>query len=180
MRVCIDPGHGLSNRTAGVFDPGAVAGKVREADIALSVGRWLLAECTSRGWPALMTRLSNEQSTPLGKRVSVAREFGADVIVSIHCNAHNTTQAHGTETLYLASEWVARSVQRRLVAALGTRDRGVKQRSDLAILRYEKPAVLCELAFISNAADRSVLLDESKQRAAARAIANGLEETVRV
>ncbi|ARU40019.1 hypothetical protein CCB80_02250 [Armatimonadetes bacterium Uphvl-Ar1] len=30
--ICLDAGHGMSNRTPGVFDPGAVAGGVREAD----------------------------------------------------------------------------------------------------------------------------------------------------
>lgn len=179
MRVAIDPGHGMGNRTARVFDPGAVAGAVREADIALAVGLFLHDECVRRGWPAMMTRSTNGQEAPLSGRVPAARAFGADVLVSLHCNAHSGAQAHGTETLYLASEWVARAVQRRLIAALGTRDRGVKQRSDLAVLRYDRPAVLCELAFISNPDDRALLLDEGVQRAAARAIAAGLDEAIR-
>jgi hypothetical protein len=39
-RICLDAGHGMSNVVAGRFDPGAVAGGVREADVALD---WALA-----------------------------------------------------------------------------------------------------------------------------------------
>lgn len=179
LRVCIDPGHGHSNSRWGVFDPGAVSAGVREADIVLSVGHLLRDECARRGWPSMMTRESNEQASQLRYRVSSARAFDADVIVSIHCNAAATAQAHGTETLYLASQWVAAAVQRRLVAALGLRDRGVKQRDDLAILRYERPAILVELGFITNPTERAMLLDPAVQRSAAVAIADGLAETIR-
>ena len=39
MRVGIDAGHGMGNRTWGVYDPGAVRGDVQEAHIALAVER---------------------------------------------------------------------------------------------------------------------------------------------
>jgi N-acetylmuramoyl-L-alanine amidase len=42
MKICVDPGHGMSNRAPGVFDPGAThtenGFQFREADIALSYG----------------------------------------------------------------------------------------------------------------------------------------------
>ncbi len=41
-KVCVDPGHGMSNRSKNVFDPGAVHVEngftFREADIALKYG----------------------------------------------------------------------------------------------------------------------------------------------
>mgnify|MGYP001363755791 CR=1 FL=1 len=37
MIVGIDPGHGLASRAWGQFDPGAVYGGIREADVALAV-----------------------------------------------------------------------------------------------------------------------------------------------
>lgn len=179
MRVAIDPGHGHSSRTQGVFDPGAVAGDVREADIALAVGILLRTECARRGWPSMMTREDNRQASPLRDRVARARAFDADCIVSIHCNAATSTFAHGIETLYLGAQWVAAAVQRKLVAALGLRDRGAKQRDDLAILRYERPAILAELGFLTHAGDRALLCDPAVQRSAAVAIADGLAETIR-
>lgn len=179
LKIGIDPGHGMSNRRWTVYDPGAVSEGVQEAHVALAVAMELRDQCMRRGWSWFLTRASNAEDAPLRDRVARARAAQCDVIVSLHCNAHTREFAHGTETLYLASEWVAAEVQRRLVAALGTADRGVKQRDDLAILRYERPAILCELGFVTNPADRDMLTDPAKQLAAARAIAEGIGETVR-
>lgn len=177
--VGVDPGHGLANRAFGVFDPGAVYDDVREADITLAVGLMLREECLRRNWKAPMTRQSNDDPANLRWRVARMRTSGADCLVSIHCNAAEKVGAHGTETLHAGHEWVAAAVQRRLVAALGTRDRGIKIRSNLAILKYERAAILVELAFLSHDGDRAILTDPERQRAAAGAIADGIEEAVR-
>ena len=60
--------------------------------------------------------------------------------------------------------------------ALGTTDRGIKRRDDLAVLSYERPVVLVELAFLSNDADRDKLTDPARQLAAAMAIADAINE----
>lgn len=180
MIVGIDPGHGAGNKTWGQFDPGAVHGVETEARIALIVAGFLRDECLRRGWRTFLTRTSNSDDAPLRERVPRMRAAQCDCIVSLHCNAHESEFAHGTETLYFASEWVAAAVQREVVEALGTRDRGAKQRDDLAILRYERPAILVELGFITNADDRERLLDRGMQRAAAHAIAEGIGRTVRL
>ncbi len=179
MLVGLDPGHGAGNRAWGKFDPGAVYGDVREADVALAVAHHLRDECLARGWSVAMTRRDNEEPSALRYRVGKLRTAGADCIVSIHCNAAESAQAHGTETLHAGYEWVADAVNRRVCGALGTRNRGAKHRQDLAILRYERPAILVELAFLSNERERHILVDPHSQRAAALAIAAGLAETVR-
>ena len=178
--VGIDPGHGMSNREHARYDPGAVHEDIHEAKIALAVGMLLRDQCRQRGWTAHMTRLSNVEPMPLRDRVARLRSLQCDAIVSIHCNAWHTPFANGTETLYLTSEWVASAVQRRLIGALGTKNRGAKQRDDLSILRYERISILCELGFLSNKDDREVITDPAKQLAAAMAIAEGLNETVRL
>jgi len=180
IAVGIDPGHGMDSAKPGVYDPGAVHGDVHEASIALAVGKLLADQCRQREWVPYMTRTSNADPMPLRERVAWCRARQCTAIVSIHCNSFHDRRAHGTETLYLASEWVASEVQRRLVVALGTRDRGAKQRDNLAMLRYERVAILVELAFLSNDSDRAILIDPDKQLAAAIAIADGLRATVRL
>lgn len=186
LAIGIDPGHGMSNRRWTVYDPGAVwaapggDARVEEAQVVLAVALALRAECEWRGWRTAMSRSTGASDAPLRDRVARFRAAQCDAIVSIHCNSHSTPHANGTETLYLASEWVAAEVQRRLVAALKTTDRGAKQRDDLAILRYERPAILCELGFLTNDGDRALLLEPATHMAAARAIADGLAMTVRV
>lgn len=179
MKIGIDPGHGAGNKRLGQFDPGAVYGVETEARIALIVAGFLRDECLRRGWRTFLTRTSNSDDAPLRERVPRMRAAQCDCIVSLHCNAHEREFAHGTETLYFAAEWVAAAVQREVVEALGTRDRGAKQRDDLAILRYERPAILVELGFITNTHDRAVITHHEMQRYAARAIADGIEATVR-
>lgn len=176
MRVGIDAGHGMGNRTWGVYDPGAVRGEWQEAHIALAVAMDLRTQCRRRGWQTFMTRITNADAAPLRERVPRARAAQCDCLVSLHCNAHAGEQAHGTETLYRASEGFAAEVQRRLFVALGTKDRGIKRRDDLAILSYERPTVLVELAFLSNDADRDRLTDPARQLAAAMAIAEAINE----
>lgn len=179
MIVGIDPGHGLASRAWGQFDPGAVYGGIREADVALAVAHFLRDECLARGWSVAMTRRDNDEPSALRYRVSKLRAADADCIVSIHCNAADSPQAHGTETLHAGYEWVAETVNKRVCGALGTRNRGAKHRSDLAILRYERIAILVELAFLSNERERAILIDPGCQREAAIAISAGLATTVR-
>lgn len=60
MKVAIDPGHGMSNRTAGVLDPGATskAGNetFAEADITLRYGLTLKELFQDGGIEVFMTR----------------------------------------------------------------------------------------------------------------------------
>lgn len=176
MKIAIDPGHGGS-------DPGAVgpAGS-READVTLAVGRNLQALLVAVGNDIVMTRNSDTDVAPPGAaarleleaRCGVVNMAGADLFISIHCNAADRPDASGTETWYYgAGHRLAAAIQRRL-ATLGLDDRGVKQ-GDFYVLKYtDMPAVLVELAFISNPKEERMLLDAAFREVAAGAIARGI------
>lgn len=113
---------------------------------------------------------------PLGGRIAPAN---ASCFVSIHCNGHSTTIANGTETLHFAlghvqSKGLADSIQTRLIASLGRRDRGLKLRSVQVLRQVTVPAALAEIAFISNPAEETLLRSVDAQERAARAIADGI------
>lgn len=176
MIVCVDSGHGLSNREPGVYDPGACNGQHQEASLALLYGKALARELQARGATAVLTRENDAQPCPLNARVGIARAARADLLLSIHLNSSADALATGTETLFLRTDGVARRVQGALVRTLGLRDRGVKLRDDLAVLKYEKPAILVELGFISNTAtDLPVLLRPDTPARVAVAIAEALQ-----
>jgi N-acetylmuramoyl-L-alanine amidase len=63
MKIAVDPGHGMSNATPGVFDPGAVAREggvtLQEADIALRYGLALRDVLRARSIDVFMTRDHN-------------------------------------------------------------------------------------------------------------------------
>ena len=74
-----------------------------------------------------------------------------------------------------SSEKAARLMLKQLVSSLGTVDRGVKERPDLIVLkRTVMPAVLLEIAFISNDEEAELLVN--KQHEIARAIARGITD----
>jgi len=178
MKVCIDPGHGGSQ-------PGAVGYfGTKEKDITLQVALQLRDVLKTAGVDVVMTRESDKdvrtakQSNELQARCDVANNSKADVFISIHCNASNDSSAHGTETWYYPkdakSKTLAQFIQTELVKQIGLRDRGVKQ-GNYYVTRYTKmPAVLVELAFISNPEEEVLLRNKAFQRKCAVGIANGI------
>ena len=157
-RLAIDAGHGLLQANPRRFDPGALGGGRRESDITMDFARALAAACLSAKIPYMLTREGDDDEAPLSSRVQRARDGGADVFVSLHCNAFTSAQANGTETLYRISLDFARRMHEAAVDSLNLRDRGIKPAPRLAVLRFPGPCALVELGFITNDGDRSVLL----------------------
>lgn len=94
--VVLDPGHGG-------IDPGAVHGKVHEANITLEFARQLkTALLAAGGIDVVMTR-DADVFVPLETRISIARAAGADLFLSIH--ADSVPEGHATgATVYTLSE----------------------------------------------------------------------------
>jgi N-acetylmuramoyl-L-alanine amidase len=94
--VAIDPGHGGD-------DTGALGyRRLPEAEIVLAIAKKLKAELEDiPGVSAFLTR-SGDYFVPLRKRVELARQIQADVMISIHCNASRNHEATGTEVYFLS------------------------------------------------------------------------------
>lgn len=177
LRLAIDPGHGYSNRTPGVYDPGAVAAGVAEADVALQwalTGKWVLGQMGLEVW---LTRDDDRDPAPVGTRDDRALRAGCSHFISLHCNSSVNAGATGTETYYRdkADAGLALAVQRCALEAMwGDRkqpllyDRGLKlegqsQHPRLAVLDFPGPACLLEVGFISNLDDRTRMLSRERR-----------------
>ncbi len=92
--VMIDPGHGGK-------DPGAqgVSG-LREKDVNLRFAKELGAALRKKGFEVLYTR-TTDVFIPLEKRTDMANSKGADLFISVHCNAHGDPDSSGLETYSL-------------------------------------------------------------------------------
>ncbi len=163
FKLYLDLGHGtLAN---GRNDLGAVSPNgVTEAEIVLDIGLMLEAMLKDK-CHVLMSRWDNVTENGINARAIEANEWGADMVLSLHCNSFSQSSANGTEALILSTggmaEMFAGEVVNRIVPSLGTWNRGVKVRSDLGILRKtDAPAVLAELAFLSNAIDEARLVNQ--------------------
>ncbi|SMG29185.1 N-acetylmuramoyl-L-alanine amidase family protein [Dethiosulfovibrio salsuginis] len=176
MRIAIDPGHGGK-------DPGAVGGQLRESEVALAISLFLRDELVDGGHSVLMTRETDVFIT-IGDRCRLANTWKADLFLSIHCNAASSPQAHGMELLIFPGSARGRDLAGHIWGALrdipGLRDRGIKPRGDLGVLRgTSMPAVLVEAAFISNPENRRDHLETTHgRRRIAKAIAQGVMEWV--
>lgn len=92
--IVIDPGHGGK-------DPGGLgSGNLREKGIVLSISHKLREVLTAKGYTVLMTR-ETDRFIPLKKRTEFATQHKADLFLSVHVNAAESSRANGVETYYL-------------------------------------------------------------------------------
>ena len=177
MKIFIDAGH---NYAGG--DLGAVGNGLREQEVTFQIATALKPLLVARGHQVKMSRnaltdsVGDTEGISIRERAKMANDWGADLFISIHCNAFDR-KARGTETLVYSKKSavypVAERVQAAIVKHLGTADRGVKERPDLGVLwRTNMPSLLVETAFIDNSSD-AVLL-KTKQQDFARAIFEGI------
>ena len=173
MKICLDPGH------SGKIEPGACAGGVTEAAINLEVAKIAGRMLEKFGHKVLLTRTGEVDNYWLSWRCEAAWAFGADIFVSIHCNASNDESAKGTETFYFpgseTGHALARCIQSELVALCHTVDRNVKTNDEWTVLlETAMPAVLVELAFLTNDAERVRLNSSMGQRQFAEGLVRGI------
>ena len=98
-----------------------------------------------------------------------------DMILELHLNSSNNTNATGTEVLYYSDRGkiIADRIYKKTNNILN-RKRGIKKRTDLYILRdTDCPATLLELFFISNIEDFKTMENYKKENIA-RLILEGL------
>jgi len=172
--IALDAGHGLSNNKEGVYDPGAVYYDsnfnltYQEADLTFYYTSLLGDLLISAGYEVFQTRASIDAEAPLSSRVKLAEISGCDALLSIHLNAFSSESASGCEVLYRDYEKdsnLARIALSGVInAGLKFRSRGIKERSNLAILKSVKPAALLEIGFITNDSDRGKICDLVKAR----------------
>ena len=101
--VVLDPGHGGPPPHDGAH---GARGRHEKA-IALQVAQKTRQMLEQQGATVILTRDSDEH-VPLADRVRIANEAGADVFVSIHCNAMETREdrkvTRGVETYFLSPD----------------------------------------------------------------------------
>lgn len=170
-KVAIDPGHGG-------IDPGAVSvtGKY-EREINLAIAKAMRQHLERAGAQVLMTREDN--TTKIGRhgRAGPANEWGAEVLVSVHCNSHTLRSSSGTEVWHLGDSAESLRLARLMnesLRGLGLVDRGVRK-GEFAILKEAAmPGVLVETGFLSNPTEEKLLLSPAFQAKAGELMCQGV------
>ncbi|PYE52479.1 N-acetylmuramoyl-L-alanine amidase [Paenibacillus barcinonensis] len=165
-KVWIDAGHGGK-------DPGAVANGIQEKDIALKVSLGIKdrLEADYENVQVLFSR-SADVFLELKDRTSKANAAGADILVSIHCNAGGGKGGFETFRYTSASQGsikLQEALHKAIMGKVGGIDRGQKAQNLHMVRESKMPAVLTENLFVDVAADANRL----KQTSVINAIIDG-------
>lgn len=225
-KIFLDPGHGGEDR-------GAVRQGTLEKNVVSDFAKVVAKELAALGFETMLSR-AGDDFVALDLRPELAREWGADVFVSLHANTSPFPGARGTETYILSSDatdaearklalsentylktaggasgpetnlenilwdigqtaylqdsaYLAANVQTELYsganaffAAKGTtakwKNRGVREAPFLVLSRAAMPAVLVELAYLSNSQDRDLLVSADFKTTLAKSLASGVKK----
>ena len=161
MRINVHAGHNPD----GMIDCGAI-GLIKESTEARAVKDRVVAQLASMGHTVRDCTCNNgiSQNDILQKIVAACNAQEADLDISIHFNAGAQMEADGNTTgtevyVYSTSSAAATYAQQVVdsIAALGFRNRGVKERTSLYVLRHTKaPAMLIECCFVDDPDDVSL------------------------
>lgn len=168
--VIIDPGHGGS-------DAGGIPGqRVLEKKVALDVALRLRNALDRMGYRTVMTRATD---TFAGRRhrLDVAAHYPHAIFVSIHFNSARRSGAHGFETYYTypVSRPLAAQIQRRILCACPTLDRGVKKARFYVTRDNPLRAVLVECGFLTNPREAALATNTTYREKLAQNIAAGIQ-----
>jgi len=193
--ICLDAGHGGR-------DPGNRSGSRYEKTHTLFLANEVRNLLIRAGLKVVMTR-STDVFIELENRPGIAQKRGADLFVSLHYNAAQSSRSlvKGAEVFTMTpagapstnaqgegagtgsfsgnrnndrSVLLAYHVQKSLVRSLYAEDRGVR-RARFAVLRdATMPAILVEAGFLSHPTEGGKIVSVEYRRQMARAIVDGI------
>ena len=200
LRVCLDPGHGGQDAGACSAD-GRTAEKTLALDIAQRVARMLrkdgvdvfLTRPDDRTFLPLPDRPAFARAKTADLFVSVhlnanasAAARGAETYVfparGMESTSFDVSRGASDESKQWwpgnGNDWgnvqLGFCIQRRLVAASGLPDRGLRRARFVVVREARMPAALVECGFLTNSRDLAVLRSESGREKIARGIYEGI------
>lgn len=146
-RVVLDPGHGGG-------DPGAIGPRgLREKDVTLDIAHRAAPIIARELGIATMLTRDVDDYVALDERTAHANAFGADLFVSIHCNAAENNESDGIVTFVLDGSSDAAAA--RIAALENSASAAASEELATAFRRIQDSAIL----------ERSVLFAQLLQRA---------------
>lgn len=168
-KIVLDAGHGGS-------DAGAIGGEIKEKDITLDITKRVEKILKQYGYQVRMTR-PDDSFVSLQDRVNISENYSPDIFVSIHVNSSVKPEITGIETHYYRQESLAlaQTVHASFASTVNSPNRGLFKSKFYVINHTTCPAILIEIGFISNSAERGELTGEKRKQATAKAIADGIQ-----
>lgn len=179
--IVIDPGHGG-------IDSGASSNNVIEKDITLAISQKLADTLESHGAIVTFTRESDIDYYTRGRggkrkdlltRIEIMEKSGAEVFISVHCNAFRGANLSGAQVFYSPKFPQNKILAERLQQALKDFPHGNKRQAkeDLHILILNDTdmcGVLIETGYVTNQKEAALLSNNEYQSKLVEQIARGL------
>ena len=170
-KVVLDAGHGGS-------DYGAIREGINEKDITLEITQRVDAILRAKGYKTSLVRV-DDTFVSLEDRVAFSENEQPEIFVSIHVNSAVSNDPNGIETHWYHdySKGLAEIIHKHMTKENSSaKDRGLFKSKFYVINHTTVPAVLCEIGFLSNEAERNELITEKRKQKTAKAIAEGIME----
>jgi N-acetylmuramoyl-L-alanine amidase len=170
-RIVVDPGHGGD-------DPGFTAGETTEADLVFDLASRIEGRLAAAGASVFLTR-GRSQNPTAGERTSFANQARADLLISLHLDAHDSEHARGVAAFYYGTgsgasstvgEQFAHLSRREVVARTGMLDLGSHPKTWDLLRLTAMPAVRLDCGYLSHPVDRLLLLDARVRSTIAHAV----------
>jgi N-acetylmuramoyl-L-alanine amidase len=170
--VIIDPGHGGP-------DSGVGGHQLGEAVLVYDLASRVEGRLTATGSAAFLTR-GPDGGLDEVDRASFANAAGADLVISLHVDAHSNRKAAGCSTYYFGNDRIghhsvvgerfADLVQREVCARTDLDDLRTHPKTWDLLRRTRMPAVRIELGYLTNPGDAARLSDPAFRDVLAEAI----------
>jgi N-acetylmuramoyl-L-alanine amidase len=174
IKISINAGHTKSGAGYGAEYKG-----FRESEINRAVVNALIPKLKARGHIVHNSTVDKASSSKayLQEAVKHSNNSGAELFISIHCNASTAHTGHGVEcwTYKGAKHDIAKHICTNL-SNLGFKNRGIKDGRNLYVVKWTTAkAILVELFFLDNYRDRKIYLEQGVGKIA-QAIADAIDQ----
>ncbi|HNM84236.1 MAG TPA: N-acetylmuramoyl-L-alanine amidase [Mycobacterium sp.] len=174
-RIIIDPGrggpdHGLITQSQ--------YGPISEADLLWDLASRLEGRMAAIGMETFLSRPANRGPSDI-ERANTANGVGADLMISLRCDAQPSPAASGVASFYFGNAHgsvstigrnLADFIQREVVARTGLRDCRTHGRTWDLLRLTRMPTVQVDVGYITNPHDRAVLVSPTSRDALAEGI----------
>lgn len=196
LKIGIDPGHQEhGNNEKELVTPGGKEKKpkvssgtsgrktrIPEYVTVLEIAFKLRDALEAEGAEVKMTRETHDVNISNQERAIMMNEWGADLVLRIHCDGTNKKSANGiglfvnkSFDISAESKKAAEAILPRMVEATGAKKRGVYQRDTYTGLNWsEVPCILVECGYLTNPDEDVRLNDAEYQQKLAEGMVEGI------
>lgn len=173
-KIYIDPGHGGT-------DPGASANGLQEKNVTLAIALQVRSQLLASYAVSVRMSRSTDITRSLTFRTDDANAWGANIFISIHCNAGGGTGFEsfryptvGSTTVRLHNLMHSNVLAQMRTVAPGIVNRGQKTANFHVLRETVMPAILTENLFVDTVADANNLKNPAFITATARGHVRGI------